>query len=142
MTDVTTAAPLVETLQPYLLSLEAVIVPMLVAWAIRLVAKWTGEKSDQAAQDKLSAAATNEAGKIILAADRNIANAKLSENSAVVVASATKIINAPGLQTAIKQLGITPNLVASLVAGALGQAQKEMTPNPENVVVTQAPTKN
>lgn len=131
-----TAAPLVEVLQPYLLSLEAIVVPLLVAWAARQISRWTGEKMDQAALDKISAAATNEAGKIILAADRSIANAKLDDKSAVVVASANKILNAPGLQAAISRLGVTPNLAASLVAGALGQAQKSMTPNPEKVVVT------
>jgi hypothetical protein len=141
MTDPTTAAPLVDAIQPYLLSLEAVIVPMLVAWGVRQVSRWTGQKMDQAAQDKLSAAATNEAGKIILAADRSIANAKLDERSSVVVTSAMKIFNAPGLQTAINRLGITPGLVASLVAGALGQAQKSMVPNPEKVVVSTEPEK-
>jgi hypothetical protein len=139
MTDVTSAAPLIDTIQPYLLSLNAVIAPFLVAWGISVVERWTGQKMNKDAQDKLTAAATNEAGKIILAADRSIANAKLTESSAVVLASADKIINSPGLQKAIKQLGVTPNLVASLVAGALGQAQKEMTPNPENIVVTNAP---
>jgi hypothetical protein len=128
MTDPTTAAPLVAFIEPFLISINAVIAPLLVAWGISVVSRWTGQKMDQAAQDKLEAAATNEAGKIILAADRSIANAKLDERSAVVVASATKILNAPGLQAAINRLGITPGLVASLVAGALGQAQKSMVP--------------
>lgn len=139
MTDATTAAPLIAILEPYIVSIAGALIAGAVPFVVRTVNRWTGDKLDQAAQAKLIAAAQNEAGKIILAADRSIANATLDERSAVIVASATKIINAPGLQDAIKRLGVTPQLVASLVAGALGQAQKDMTPNPEKVVVTTDP---
>jgi hypothetical protein len=126
MTDQVSAAPLIQWIEPTLIVINGAVMPVLAAWGLKTVSRWTGQKMDQSAQDKIIAAATNEAGKIILAADRSIASAQLSEKSAVVVASAEKIINAPGLQAAINRLGITPNLVASLVAGALGQAQKSM----------------
>ena len=121
-------APLVDVWQPFVNAIVAIIVPMLVAWGFSIFSKYTGVQVDAAYKKEITDAVANEAQKIVVHADSSIATAAIPMSDPRCATAAQRIIkaSAPQLQKALKATGATPELIASMIAGKLGDLQIRM----------------
>lgn len=123
MTDVS-LAPLVGVLTPYAIQLSAVVIAAGASWAAAQFTKATHIKVEAAALDKLTQAADAEAGALIAAADGNLAGVAVHVSNPMIAGAANRIID--GMPKVLDAAGVTPDRVATLVAGALGKLQATM----------------
>ena len=127
MTDATAiaAAPLVATLEPYIAAAVTALVGGAVTVAARAFARWTGLQLEQAAVDRLAAAAEIAAGKIIAEASDNLAARSIHVASPLVRGAVEDIL--AGMPDVLKAAGLTPKAVEDMVHGAIGRLQAGMT---------------
>ena len=131
MTDTTTAiavAPLIDALQPYIVAALGAAITGFIGLAATAFTRWTGIKIDAAYLASVKAAAVNEAQKAVASADASIATAQINVKSPIVKYAVETILGANdrNLQDALAATGASPGLVASLVAGAIGELQAKM----------------
>jgi hypothetical protein len=126
MSDTTiAAAPFVAALQPYLTAAATAIVGGAITLAAATFRKWTGVQVDAANLAAVRAAAEDEAGKAVAAAEDNLAARKIDVNSQVVAEAARAIANR--LPEELKASGVNPGDLNHMIAGAIGQLQAQMT---------------
>jgi hypothetical protein len=117
-----------QVIVPILIPAFGALVLGIVQVGLSFWSKWTGQTLalSQADQALLMAAVENEAGKIAAKLDASVfANMKIDVGSPMIAEAASSIIGADGanLQAAMKRMGVTPSLVSSMVAGAVGRMQ-------------------
>jgi hypothetical protein len=128
MTDAATtiaAAPLVGALEPIIAATAAAIIGAIVPLAYALLHKWTGIAIQQAALDRLTAAAKTEAATLIVEASDNLAQRAIPVGSSTIARAAAHVEAA--LPDVMSAAGVTPDTLARLVAGELGKLQASMT---------------
>jgi hypothetical protein len=132
MSDPSTAVAIgpaiIEAVQPLIIAAIVGLVVGAANVAVSWYGKWTGQKIALSEADSaiIKAAAANEAGKIAAKLDAStFANMQVDVRSPVIAEAATNILgaNASNLQAAIIRTGMTPSLVSSLIAGAVGNLQ-------------------
>lgn len=131
MTDSATAvaaAPFIAALQPYLTAAATAIVGGAITLAAAAFHKWTGVQVDAANLAAIRAAAQDEAGKMVAAAEDNLASRKIDVDSGMVKEATDSV--ASRLPEVLKASGVTPDELDHLIAGALGQLQARMTVAP------------
>jgi hypothetical protein len=119
------AAPIVAVVAPYLVQLAIVLIPIAVAWLANEFRRGAGVQVRQAALDKIDAWAESEAGALVAAAADNLATDKIPVGSPIVADIATRMMLA--LPDELKAAGLTPDVVATMVAGKIGKLQASMT---------------
>ena len=127
MTDATfvAAASLVADIAPYALAIVGALTPIAVGWLAAEVRKLTGLQMQQSAIDKLDSMIEAEAGALVAAASDNFATASIPVGSPIVADIAKRVLaNAPAVLAAD---GLTTDVVATKVAGAIGRLQARMT---------------
>lgn len=147
MTDTANAialAPIVAALQPLVATAVATLVSGIVGIAIMAYNSWAwrGSTIDAAHAKLIEDAAYNEAAKIVAGADTTVfGNAKITVSSPVVLAAANNILgaNAENVKAALAATGATPELVASLVTGAIGELQAKIVAGTPAVTPGDAP---
>ena len=125
------AAPFVAALQPYFTAAATAIVGGAITLAAAAFHKWTGIQIDTASLAAIRAAAQDEAGKMVAAAEDNLATRKVDVGSPMVSTAADAI--AERLPAELKASGIAPEDVEHMIAGAVGQLQARMTSVPPAV---------
>ncbi|HTR12266.1 MAG TPA: hypothetical protein VMI72_03175 [Roseiarcus sp.] len=127
MTDATAiaAAPLVATLEPYIAAAVTALVGGAVTIAAHAFARWTGMQLEQAAVDKIAAAAETAAGKLVAEAGDNLATRPIRVGSPLVQSAVEDIL--ARMPDVLKAAGVTPKAVEDMVHGAIGRLQASMT---------------
>jgi hypothetical protein len=138
MTDPTTAvsaAPLVAFVQPYISAVVTALIGAAVTYGGYLFHKLTGATLDVAADAAIRKWAASEAGALVAEAADNLSSRSIPVGSAMVAAAVTRLEAV--LPDEVKQLGFTPDHLATIIAGEIGKLQAQATAQP----VTQAPVK-
>lgn len=119
------ASSLVAAAAPYIVAVLVAIVIGLIGFAAKAFTKYTGIQIKQSAIDNLDAMAKAEAGALVAAASDNLATKTINVGSPIVAQVVNKIVMAaPGL---MKDAGLTPDAVGTMVAGHIGALQATMT---------------
>lgn len=117
MTDSISAPALVAAVAPYALAL----LPVAIGWAAAEIRKRAKIDISQAAIDKIDTLAKAEGGALIAASETNLAGVAIRVGSPAIAEAATRIIAAaPDL---LAEAGLTPDHVATMVAGHVGAMQ-------------------
>lgn len=115
------ASSLVADVAPYILSVAGVVIPVLAAMAVAEFKKLTGIQISQAAVAKLDTLAKAGAGAAIAASETNLAGVAIPVGSATVRNAMTRIVaDAPKV---LVDAGLSPDNVATLIAGHIGSMQ-------------------
>jgi hypothetical protein len=118
-------APFVAALQPYLTAAATAIVGGAITLAATTFRRWTGVQIDATNLAAVRAAAEDEAGKAVAAAEDNLATRNIDVSSQVVAEAARAIANR--LPDELKASGVKPGDLNHMIAGAIGQLQAQMT---------------
>jgi hypothetical protein len=102
---------------PYVVAL----IPFAIGWLAREQAKFTKVQVSQAQLDKLDTLAKAEAGALIAESKTNLAGVSIPVGSKMITDAADRAI--AGAPKALEAVGLTPDAVATMVAGHLGFAQ-------------------
>jgi hypothetical protein len=124
MTDASTTislAPWVQVAQAMLSIILPTVVTVAIGWGAVLFQRWTGIKIAQADQDALAKAISTQAGLAMAASATNLAGESITASSPAVVKVAGYITN--NLQPLLAATGVTPDNVAHLIAGKIGEMQ-------------------
>jgi len=128
MTDITNAiaaAPIVTALQPYITAVVGSAITALIGVAVAAFTKWTGVEVSAAYTEAIERAAATEAGKLIAGAADNLSNTSIPVGSPLVAEAVERILTADHLQKPIAATGMTPDRLASIVAGEIGKLQAQ-----------------
>ena len=130
MSDVTAiaVAPLIDAVAPYIVAALGAAVTGFIGLAATAFTRWTGVKIDAAYLALVKAAAVNEAQKALANADASFATAQINVGSPIVKDAVSAILGSGdrNLTAALAATGATPGLVASFVAGAIGELQAKI----------------
>jgi hypothetical protein len=119
------AAPLAAALEPFIAAVVTAIIGAFVPLAYLAFHRWTGIVIQQAALDRLTAAAKTEAAALVLAAEDNFASQAIPVGSKIIAGAAAQV--EASLPDVMSTAGVTPDGLARLVAGELGKLQASMT---------------
>ena len=119
------AAPLAAALEPFIAAVVTAIIGAFVPLAYLAFHRWTGIVIQQAALDRLTAAAKTEAAALVLAAEDNFASQAIPVGSKIIAGAAAQV--EASLPDVMSAAGVTPDGLARLVAGELGKLQASMT---------------
>jgi hypothetical protein len=126
MSDTTIAASSVlAVLQPYLTALATVIVPLIAAWGVGELKRYTGIAVSQTVIDKVDSYIADLAAREIAAAADNLATKQIDVGSPLVKQLLGKVLLA--LPTELQDLGLSSDAVAAKIAAAFGRLQASMT---------------
>ena len=121
------AAPIVAAAQPYITAIVTSVVGLGVAYGASLFKRWTGIALQQSFTAEIESAAETEAAKAVAAASDNLAKTQINVGSSVVKTAVESIMASQTFKTAIAETGMTPNRLASIIAGEIGKLQAQMT---------------
>jgi len=119
------AAPLVDALAPIVVQVASAVIAIAITWAAARFSKATGIQIQAGALNRITAAAQSEAGALIATAGDNLATKSIPVWSPTVAGIADKL--AANLPAEMKAAGLTPDHVATIVAGEIGKLQASMT---------------
>lgn len=120
MSDIS-AAPFVADLKPYIDVIVPPIVAGIIGWAALKFQQLTHITLQASAVASLKSAAATQAGKMVAAAEDNLAGRKFTTSSQGIVEAAA-IVQA-ALPEAVKITGATPEAVRNFVVGEVGKLQ-------------------
>jgi hypothetical protein len=121
------AAPIAAATQPYITAIVTSLVGVGVTYGLAALKRWTGIAIQQSMIDEIESAAETEAAKAVAAASDNLARTQINLGSSVVKTAVQSIIASQTFKTAIAETGMTPNRLASIIAGEIGKLQAQMT---------------
>lgn len=110
-------------IQPFVKEVLMVLVSAGLAWIGKLLNDHFGITVDENARKAIQDAAANAAGRIMASQDARFAAMQVDVKSDLIAAEIPLITAAVG--DSMKKLGVTPDSVAALVAGKLGQLQAQ-----------------
>lgn len=107
---------LVVDIAPYVIAVASVVIPVLLAMAVKEFQKLTGIQISQAELAKADTLAKAEAGALIAASETNLAGVAIPVGSKLLVGAVDRILDeVPNV--------LPPSVVATMVAGHLGTMQ-------------------
>jgi len=118
-------SPLVQAMTPIILAVVSAVLSLIATLALAELKKLTGIKVEASRVKKVVDYADILAKREILAASGNLATASISVKSPLVAGLVNEML--AHLPFELDQLDVTPEGVANIVAGSLGDLQARMT---------------
>lgn len=113
--------PLINALEPYIVSAIGALILALSAWAVALLKQKTGIAVSQANLALFQKAAATQAGVWIAQADGAAMSSSVNVGSPGIAAAANKVISR--LPDEAAAIGVTPDKMADLIVGEIGKLQ-------------------
>jgi hypothetical protein len=117
--------PLINAIEPYIVSAVGALIVALSAWAVALLKKKTNIDISQDNLLRFQQAAKTQAGVWIANADAGVMNASVGVGSPGIADAANKIIGR--LPDEAAALGVTPDKARDLIVGEIGKLQAAAT---------------
>lgn len=125
MSESLTVGGVLAPFAPILASVAGAIASAAVAYGAAVWARWTHQQIGAEALAKITAAAQSEAAALVAAAADNLATRQIPVGSPIVADIVLKLSGA--LPGELAAAGLTPDRIATLVAGEIGKLQAQMT---------------
>ena len=145
MTDATQTvvdvSPIYKALEPYLVSFLGASLTAIAGWVLRQFQVWIGADVDLKYSQRLNQTAMNAATSVFAGLEGPVSNLGISIDSPLV-RKGVEYMNEHA-NDAIKRLGYTPDMLASLVLAKMGAAQIQAAtpgamPTPASIKLAQA----
>ena len=127
--------PVYEFLQPYIVAVLQVVLPMLLGWLCVLLKQHLGLSIDRDTQEKIAAAAASAAGRIMASQSARFATMAISVNHPMIEKEVDAVVGALG------QIAPSPAAVGRLIQGEIGKLQAQASAIPPALPIAALPGK-
>jgi hypothetical protein len=117
--------PLINALEPYIVSAVGALIVALSAWAVALLRQKTGIAISQDNLFRIQDAAKTQAGIWIAKADAGVMDASVDVKSPGIASAAQTVLDR--LPPEATALGVTPDKMADMIVGEIGKLQAVAT---------------